>query len=77
MNNFVNLNLVLHNCTETCLTEGDIRLLGGSRVGEGRVEVCRAGVWGTVRHSNWNTPDAIVVCRQLGLSVKGNVIALN
>ena len=55
------------------MTEGEIRLQGGSRVGEGRVEICRAGAWGTVYHYGWNTPDAIVVCRQLGLSVKGNV----
>ena len=34
---------------------------------EGIVEVCLNGVWGNI-HSGWNTPDAEVVCRQLGLS---------
>ena len=30
------------------------------------VEICLDGVWGTVTSSSWNTPDAEVVCRQLG-----------
>ena len=34
---------------------------------EGIVEVCLNGVWGYIL-SGWNTPDAEVVCRQLGLS---------
>ena len=32
---------------------------------EGRVEVCRGGVWGAV-YSGWNFNDAQVTCRQLG-----------
>ena len=34
---------------------------------EGRVEVCRGGVWGAVYdYSGWNFNDAQVTCRQLG-----------
>ena len=34
---------------------------------EGRVEVCRGGVWGAVYdNSGWNFNDAKVTCRQLG-----------
>ena len=33
---------------------------------EGRVEVCRGGVWGAVYDSGWNFNDAQVTCRQLG-----------
>ena len=34
---------------------------------EGRVEVCRGGVWGAVYdYSGWNFKDAKVICRQLG-----------
>ena len=33
---------------------------------EGRVEVCRGGVWGAVYESGWNFNDAQVTCRQLG-----------
>ena len=33
---------------------------------EGRVEVCRGGVWGAVYDSGWDFNDAQVTCRQLG-----------
>ena len=51
--------------------EGGIRLSEGLTALEGRVEVCRNGSWGTVCISGWNTNDARVVCRQLGLSTAG------
>ena len=54
----------------TCL-EGDVRLLDGQNQFEGRVEVCRNNVWGTVCHDSWSVPDASVVCRQLGYGTDG------
>ena len=74
-------HLTTHNCVHAedagarcqgCRT-GDIRLIGGSSPNEGRVEVCQANVWGTVCDDFWGTPDATVVCRQLGFSSIGAI----
>ena len=45
-----------------------IRLVGGRNDMEGRVEVCFQRQWGTVCNNSWNTKDAVVACRQLGLT---------
>ena len=60
----------IHLFNEGC-TEGDVRLLEGSSRLEGRVEICKNNVWGTVCHTGWTVEDARVVCRQLGYSVVG------
>lgn len=36
---------------------------------EGRVEICVDGRWGTVCDDQWSWMDALVACRQMGLSV--------
>lgn len=55
-----------------CVTD-DIRLIGGSQPFEGRVEICRNNVWGTVCDDSFGVPDATVACRQAGFSIFGAV----
>ncbi|XP_066488385.1 lysyl oxidase homolog 3 isoform X2 [Tiliqua scincoides] len=47
--------------------ETTIRIVGGRTPFEGRLEVKRAGRWGTICSTSWGTSEAMVACRQLGL----------
>ena len=45
----------------------DIRLVGGKKANEGRLEVKVAGMWGTVCDDDFDDHDAGVACYMLGL----------
>ena len=55
------------------IKEGDIRLVGGRYLWEGRVEIFLHGVWGTVSDDGASHNDAEVVCRQLGYTTYSKV----
>ena len=67
MNALPSLNLL--GCSE-----GSLRLIGGVDSSEGRVELCVNDNYGTICDEMWDTSDAAVVCRQLGLNYEGTLV---
>ena len=51
--------------------DGDLRLVGGLALSEGRVEICIENAYGTICDDRWDEEDATVVCTQLQFSPNG------
>ena len=72
-------NAYIHFCTrakilhtgngesQACSTDGAMRLVDGSTVSEGRLEICHNGQWGTICNQGWTDSRATQVCSRLGL----------
>ena len=52
-------------------SSGDLRLVGGERESEGRVEICVEGFWGTICDNGMGREEAVVVCKQLDMQISG------
>lgn len=52
---------------------GEVRLLDGPNVREGRVEVCINNAWGTVCSTQFGKKDAVVVCLSMEFDREGIV----
>jgi deleted-in-malignant-brain-tumors protein 1 len=52
---------------------GDVRLSGGTQLHEGRVEVCKDNLFGTICDDQWDNIDANVICNQLGYANDGAI----
>ncbi|XP_019860164.1 PREDICTED: deleted in malignant brain tumors 1 protein-like [Amphimedon queenslandica] len=55
-----------------CMT-GEVRLIGGINLLEGRVEICFNNIWGTICDHGWTFEDSNVVCHSLGHQAFGSV----
>ena len=59
-------------CSVPC-SDGQVRLVEGASIREGRIEACSSGNWSTVCDNFWNEAEAKIVCQQLGYPTEGEL----
>jgi serine/threonine protein kinase len=69
--------LQFDNCIgeERVCEENDVRLVDGTAPWNGRLEICKGGLWGAVCEDQFEDIDAAVTCKQLGFPTE-NAFAL-
>ena len=68
---FVIIIIIILNILGDAIKKGDIRLVGGRYLWEGRVEIFLSGDWGTISHDGASHTNAVIACRQLGYNTYG------
>ena len=48
--------------------ENEIRLVGGAKESQGRVEICRTEAWNTICDGLWSNEEGAVICKSIGYS---------
>ena len=71
MHRFLNFNTVSIAIQCSPSLDGEVRLVNGTTLQEGRLEICVNSNWSTVCDNMWGNADARVVCRQLGYNENG------
>ena len=52
---------------------GDVRLVGGQKLSEGRVEICARGYWATPCSGYWSITATKITCMVLGFPSNGEL----
>ena len=68
---FKHFGAIFCNFSYVVCSDGDLRLVSGNVVNEGRVEICLNNVWGTICDDGFSNVDAEVVCKKLNYSTEG------
>ena len=70
------MEMISHHNNLDC-SSGEVSVIGGSSITEGRVEICVNGTWATVCENFFDTNNAVVICNQLGYPSLGLFIIKN
>ena len=55
---------------------GTLRLIDGSTVSEGTLQICNYNSWGLISSTGWNDADTVVACTELGYDSESRYILI-